>query len=83
MSECTRVPLEQLLKSKTFCKMMFLYNSLEDDWIITRKQDYYMLRKKHENKKEYFDDNYTTVFMRNNFEWRDILEKLASEIKNN
>jgi hypothetical protein len=44
-------------------KMIFLYNSLDDGWTIKRDKKSYILTKKHENKKEVYNDSYLTDFV--------------------
>jgi|SaaInlStandDraft_2_1057019.scaffolds.fasta_scaffold748873_1 hypothetical protein len=44
-------------------KMALLFNALEDGWNIEKKNDYYIFKKKHENKKEIYLDNYLKRFM--------------------
>ena len=45
----------------------FLLKSLRNKWTIEKKQDDYILTKKHRGKKEYFSTSYLTCFMENNF----------------
>lgn len=47
-------------------KMVFLYNSLQDGWMIKKKSEKYIFSKKHEGIKEVFDDNYLTTFIEQN-----------------
>ena len=44
-------------------KMIFLYNSLDEGWTIKRDKKSYILTKKHENKKEVYNDSYLTDFV--------------------
>ena len=49
-------------------KMALLFNALEDGWNIEKKNDYYIFKKKHENKKEIYLDNYLKRFMVQNLD---------------
>ena len=47
-------------------KMEFFYNALENGWEICKKKDNYILKKKHENKKEIVNSAYLSRFMKEN-----------------
>jgi hypothetical protein len=47
-------------------KMMFLSNAIENGWEIRKKNNSYIFRKKHDNKKEIFDNEYLTTFIKEN-----------------
>lgn len=51
-----------------FKKMFFLFNALEDGWTIKKRNESYIFIKKHEGKREIFDENYLSTFMKNNFD---------------
>jgi hypothetical protein len=44
-------------------KMLFIYNALENGWMVRKKNDAYIFSKKHENKREVFDINYLEQFL--------------------
>jgi len=44
-------------------KILFIYNAVENGWNITKNDNYYIFRKKHENKKEIFTDDYLKQFI--------------------
>ena len=48
---------------KKFQKMLIIFNALEDGWTISKKEEQYVFKKKHENKEEYFSDEYIKEFM--------------------
>ena len=77
------ITLEPLMKSSTFCKMMFFMNALDEGWTIKKKGTSYIFTKKHENKHEVFDDKYIHTFLEANYTWRSHLQNICSEIKNN
>lgn len=47
-------------------KKEFIYNALDDGWCVVKKQDYYIFKKKHEERKEVFLDSYLTKFVEKN-----------------
>jgi len=49
-----------------FKKMVFLYNALDNGWSIKKRNNSYIFQKNHEGKKEIFDDNYLSIFMKDN-----------------
>jgi hypothetical protein len=55
-------------------KMMFLMNSLEQGWSIKKINNSYIFTKKHENRKEIFQENYLENFLFSNFSG-DLLDK--------
>lgn len=44
-------------------KIVFIYNALENGWNISKNDNYYIFRKKHENKKEIFTEDYLKNFI--------------------
>ena len=55
-----------------FQKMVLLFNAIEDGWEIKKKKDSYVFTKKHEGKKEIFEENYLQHFMKDNFDMKTI-----------
>jgi hypothetical protein len=51
---------------KLISKMMFIYNCLENGWNIEKKNDYYILRKKHQGEKKYIKKKYLSTFIKEN-----------------
>ena len=47
-------------------KMLFLYNALQDGWSIKKSNKSYILRKKHDNKTQVFDELSLTDFLASN-----------------
>ena len=56
-----------------FQKMVLLFNAIEDGWEIKKKQESYVFTKKHEGKKEIFEDSYLQKFMKSNFDLKTII----------
>ncbi len=53
-------------------KMKFIFNAINDGWNVERQfndnhEEKYIFRKKHENKKEIFSNNYLEKFINKNF----------------
>jgi hypothetical protein len=47
-------------------KMVFIMNALNDGWSVKKSQDKYIFSKKHENKKEVFQEEYLATFILQN-----------------
>lgn len=56
-----------------FQKMLFLFNAINDGWSIKKKNDSYIFKKNHGNRKEIFLDNYLHTFVKGNFDINKIL----------
>ena len=56
-----------------FQKMVFLFNALDNGWSIKKRKDLYIFTKKHEGKKEIFDESYLPIFMKENADINNIL----------
>ena len=67
-SETTLLGLPQNIKIEkpVFQKMMFLTNALEEGWSIRKSNDSYIFTKKHENKREIFQEDYLDTFLLTN-----------------
>jgi hypothetical protein len=48
------------VNKKSFQKMLFLTNAIEKGWTVKKIKDSYVFKKKHENKREILNDEYTT-----------------------
>jgi hypothetical protein len=57
------LPKNIQMERKKFQKMLFITNALEDGWTIKKSQDSYIFTKKHENKREIFQENYLENFI--------------------
>lgn len=51
---------------KTFQKMVFIYNALEDGWKVQKKKESYVFSKPHENKREILSNTFLKEFISNN-----------------
>jgi len=63
----------------TLQKMIFLINALEDGWTVKKDKDSYVFTKKHENKREIFQENYLERFLISNFS-QDVILKNNSTV---
>ena len=57
---------QQITKSQ-YKKMIFIQNALEQGWSVKKSQDSYIFTKKHENRREIFQENYLETFLVSNF----------------
>jgi hypothetical protein len=53
-------------------KMKFIFNAINDGWTVEKQfnnndEEKYIFKKKHENKKEIFSNNYLEKFINKNF----------------
>jgi len=49
-----------------FQKMTFIINALNDGWTVKKEEDKFVFTKKHENRREIFEENYLSDFINNN-----------------
>jgi len=56
------------LSKPNFQKMVFIMNALEQGWSIKKKDESYIFTKKHENRKEIFQENYLDEFIKTNMQ---------------
>lgn len=59
-------PTELQLDKSQFQKMVFIMNALEKGWSIKKQEEKYIFTKKHENKREIFEENYLERFVLSN-----------------
>jgi hypothetical protein len=57
----------------TFQKMLFIYNALNDGWVVKKTKDSYIFSKNHEGRKEVFSEDYLLTFMKDNFDYKKLL----------
>ncbi len=60
--------ISKQMNLKMFQKMAFVYNALDDGWVVKKRNGNYIFSKPHENKKEIFQDDYISTFMKDNFD---------------
>jgi hypothetical protein len=54
-------------------KLMFIASALEQGWTIKKSTDSYIFTKKHENRREIFQENYLETFLISNLSNSNIL----------
>jgi len=54
------------ISPKKFQKILFLNNAIEQGWTVKKSHDSYIFSKKHENKKEIFQEDYLEKFIESN-----------------
>jgi len=69
------VPIDQSnhITNNQIKKMIFIQNALDQGWTIKKSGDSYIFTKKHENRREIFQENYLETFLISNFS-KDILD---------
>jgi len=60
------------MNKKQFQKMIFITNALDQGWSVKKSQDSYIFTKKHENRREIFQENYLENFILQNASSTDI-----------
>lgn len=60
------LPSNIQMEKKKFQKMAFIFNALEKGWSVKKSNDSYIFTKKHENRREIFQENYLENFIVNN-----------------
>ena len=60
------IPDNIKMDRKHFQKMMFLNNALNDGWTVKKSAENYIFTKKHENKREIFQEKYLENFIISN-----------------
>jgi hypothetical protein len=60
------------MNKKQFQKMIFIMNALDQGWSVKKSQDSYIFTKKHENRREIFQENYLENFIIQNATSNDI-----------
>lgn len=55
------------INKKQYQKFIFINNALEDGWSIKKTNEKYIFTKKHENRREIFQEEYLENFIISNF----------------
>ena len=61
------IPNNIKLEKASLRKMLFIMNALDKGWSIKKSNDSYIFTKKHENRREIFQENYLEDFLFSNF----------------
>ena len=62
----SHIPSSFSLSTKQVQVMAFLMNALERGWSVKKKNNEYIFSKKHEGKREVFQENYLESFIQSN-----------------
>lgn len=68
------IPSMTQIDKKQLQKMVFIMNAMESGWTVKKKDGSYIFTKKHENKREIFQENYLETFVVGNFASRRFME---------
>jgi len=63
------------IDKKTFYKMLFCYNALNSGWNIKKEKEEFVFTKPHENKKEIYDDDYISQFIKENINYKNLFKE--------
>lgn len=64
----SEIPNDFSLNKRQVQIMAFLLNALEKGWSIKKKDNEYIFSKKHEGKREVFQENYLETFVKTNLD---------------
>ena len=73
------LPQNIQIDKPTLQKMMFISNALEKGWKVSKSHESYIFTKKHENRKEIFQEDYLETFVASNFSMDFILANTAEK----
>jgi hypothetical protein len=66
METAIPLPSNVQMNKKTFQKMIFIMNALEKGWSVKKSNGSFIFTKKHENRREIFQENYLENFLLSN-----------------
>lgn len=66
--ELVVTPQSLILNRKQLRKMNFIMNCLDRGWTVKKQTDTFIFSKKHENKREVFQEDYLETFLVTNLE---------------
>jgi hypothetical protein len=66
MQTTIEYPTNITMNRTTFQKMMFISNALEQGWCVKKTNDTFIFSKKHENRREIFQEEYLERFILEN-----------------
>lgn len=64
-------------------KMAFIYNALEDNWTIKKKNDLFIFTKQHQKEKEVYLDDYLKQFITKNINIQNMHNSLNNQENEN
>lgn len=69
---CINTPKTFEIDYITLQKMTFLYNAIETGWKVKREDNSYVFTKKHNGKKEIYNDSFLKTFIQANMNVKNI-----------
>jgi len=60
------IPGQMMINKTQLKKMNFIMNALDNKWSVKKRGDRYVFTKKHEGKREVFQENYLETFIHSN-----------------
>ena len=63
-----KVKSDIIIDNSKYQKMLFFYNAINDGWNVRKNKDRYVFTKKHEGKKQIFDESYLLTFIKENLD---------------
>jgi len=63
-STSIKIDIPIKLDKTTFQKMVIIYNAIQDGWCVKKEDNKYIFTKKHENKREFYLDNFVSNFIK-------------------
>ena len=64
------LPSNVQMNKKTFKKMLFIMNALEQGWSVKKSNESFIFTKKHESRREIFQEDYLENFVLENLDTR-------------
>jgi hypothetical protein len=64
----TEIPSSLSINTRQFHRMVFIINALEKGWSVKKRGAEYTFSKKHEGKREVFQENYLETFIHSNLD---------------
>jgi len=70
----TGIPEKAYVNCIEFQKMSFIYNAIQSGWEVKlNNKDKYVFKKKHENRKEIYLENYLKTFVEENLDFNHLI----------
>ena len=63
---CIIENIEIDITTKKLKQMIFIFNAIENGWNVNKRGENYVFKKKHENKRMVYDDNFIENFISKN-----------------
>ena len=70
MNYKVEIPDKMYVDNIKLKKMIFIFNALENGWIISKENNKYYFNKKHENEQEIYQEKYLDEFVYTNIGYK-------------